>query len=183
MNKTSIAGIVLVILSGLMVSGLSYAKDEGEFLYRCVGSFSSDHTWGWHFDLNLNIYKKADGTVGGWDKVKITIGDFVIESTDAAVHMVVNEETREIWYIAEAGGHYVLIYMKDCGPAKTDLFTCQSIPTDNLFPEHPDAMPLEDAIALCETQPDLSDYHWWPDNGLAPSPMTIYRGNIALKIY
>jgi len=185
MNRTSKAGVVLIILSGLFISGFAYAKNEGEYLYRCTGSFSAYHTWGWHFDLNLNIYMKADGTVGGWDKVGIVgemDGDpFSAEGTDAAVHLKVNEETKEIWYIAESGGHYVLIYMKDCGPAKTDLFTCQSIPTDNMFPWHPDAMTVEEAIELCDSMPDLSELYWWPQG--SASPMVIYKGNINLKIY
>lgn len=172
---------MMVLLGTLIPTTLAYGKHKGTFVYRCVGNISSDHSWGWHFDLNFNIYKKADGTYGGWDKVTITIGSMVIEGTDAAVHMEVNEDTREIWYIVGSEGHYVLIYMKDCGRAKTDLFTCQSIPTENLFPDHPDAMSLEEAIALCDSQPDLSQLFWWPQG--SASPMTIHRGNIVLKIY
>lgn len=180
MNKMKRAGIVLLVLSAIMVSGMAYAKHQRKYVYRCVGSISSDHSWDWEFDLKLNIYKKSDGTIGGWDTVKIALewmGEpMVIEDSDIIRHMVVNEETKEIWYIGESNGrpgHYVLVYLKDVGPAKTDLFTAQSIPDD---------MSLQEAIDICDTMPVIEGLLWWVDNGPA-IPMTVNRGNIVLKIY
>jgi hypothetical protein len=177
--------VMMVLLGTLIPTTLAYGKHEGTYVYRCVGNISSDHSWGWHFDLNLNIYKKSDGTYGGWDTVCITLewmGEpMVIKDTDTIVYVVVDEETNELWYIGESDGrpgHYVLVYFKDNGPAKTDLFTATSIPDGTgLVP----AMSLEEAMTLCDSKPIVEELLWWPQG--PAEPMTVHRGNIGLKIY
>ena len=177
--------IMMVLIGTLVPATLVHGRREGKFVYRCVGNISSDHSWGWHFDANFNIYKKTDGTYGGWDTVTIALewmGEpMVIEDADTILYVVVNEATDELWYIGDSQsrpGHYVLVYFKDNGPAKTDLFTATSIPDGTgLVP----AMSLEEAMALCDTMLVVEDLLWWPQGPAVP--MTVSRGNIALKIY